>query len=63
MVVVFCAVRTCRAFVWTAGGTEDTFDNNVGGVPGISVTFTVRGSSSTFIHVSEIRIIAHPYTI
>lgn len=50
------------AFVWTAGGTEDTFDHNVGGVPGISVTFLIRATSSAFVHISEMRIIAHPYT-
>ena len=51
-----------RAFVWTLGGTEDTFDRQVGGLPGISVTFTVKATSNIFIHISEIRIIVHPYT-
>jgi hypothetical protein len=48
--------------VWSAGGTEDTFESNLGGLPGISVTFHVRGASSSFVHISEIRIIVHPYT-
>lgn len=48
--------------MWAVGGTEDTFDNNVGGQPGISVTFLVRATNAAFIHISEIRIIAHPYT-
>lgn len=51
-----------RAFVWDAGGSEDTFDNTVGGLPGISATFFIRATSSLFIHVSEIRITVHPYT-
>jgi hypothetical protein len=48
--------------VWSAGGSEDTFESNVGGLPGLSVTFLLRGASSCFVHISEIRIIVHPYT-
>jgi hypothetical protein len=57
-----CASVHNSAFVWDAGGTEDTFDRHVGGLPGISVTFTVKATNNLFIHISDIRIIVHPYT-
>jgi hypothetical protein len=51
-----------RKFVWDACGPEDTFDKQAGGVPGISVTFFLKNTTNIFVHISEIRVIVHPYT-
>jgi hypothetical protein len=48
--------------VWYAGGVEDRFDQTVAGLPGIAVTFTVKGTSSIFIRISEIRILVLPFS-